>query len=84
MFSRFVRSPRRSSIVREEQSVFKPPAIDTMARAFNEACNDLKVFAADQRGREIIAVRIIDLARQGLSDPEVLRDCVVNEKARGL
>jgi hypothetical protein len=36
-----------------------------MSKAFEEACNALQVFAGDEKGREIVATRIIDLARRG-------------------
>jgi hypothetical protein len=39
-----------------------------MSKAFEEACIALRVFAGE-RGREIVATRIIDLARNGLVDP---------------
>ena len=38
-----------------------------MSKAFEEACIALQVFAGDERGREIIATPIIDLARNGLT-----------------
>ena len=34
-----------------------------------EACIALQVFAGDEKGREIIATRIVNLARNGLIDP---------------
>ena len=40
-----------------------------MSKAFEEACIALQVYAGDEKGREIIATRIIDLARSGLIDP---------------
>jgi len=57
-----------------EQTVFEPGTITAMSRAFEETCIALHVFAGDQRGRELIATRIIDLARNGLIDPTALRD----------
>jgi hypothetical protein len=39
----------------------------------------LQVSAGDEKGREIIATRIIDLARSGLIDPAALRDRVITE-----
>ena len=46
-------------------NAFDPEAILTMSIAFELACADLQVFESDERGREIIATRIINLARQG-------------------
>ena len=61
------------------QTAFGPAAIEAMSKAFEEACNALRVFAGDEKGREIVATRIIDLARNGLTDPKALRDRVVAE-----
>jgi hypothetical protein len=47
---------------------FGPGAVDAMSKAFEEACNALQVFGGDEKGREIIVNRIIDLARTGLID----------------
>jgi hypothetical protein len=46
-----------------DKIVFGPAAIEAMSKAFEEACNALRVFAGDEKGREIVATRIIDLAR---------------------
>jgi hypothetical protein len=56
-----------------------PPAIEAMSKAFEEACRALQVFAGDEKGREIVATRIIDLAHNGLTDPKALRDRVIAE-----
>lgn len=50
-----------------------------MSRALEEACTLLHVFAGDARGRETIAMRIIDLARSGVIDADALRDRVILE-----
>jgi hypothetical protein len=50
-----------------------------MSEAFEEACNALQVFAGDEKSREIVATRIIDLARYGLPDPKALLNRVVAE-----
>ena len=62
-----------------DNTAFGPPAIEAMSKAFEETCVALQVFAGDERGREIIATRIIDLARNGLIDPTALRDRVIAE-----
>ena len=61
------------------QAAFEPEAIQAMSTAFELACADLHVFAADLKGREIIATRIIDLARIGVVDAAVLHQRVVAE-----
>ena len=66
-----------------DQSAFGPAAIEAMSKAFEEACNALQVFAGDEKGREIIAARIIDLARGGVVDAAALRDRVLAEARMG-
>jgi hypothetical protein len=61
------------------KTAFGPAAIDAMSKAFEEACIALQVYAGDEKGREIIATRIVDLARNGLIDPTALRDRVIAE-----
>jgi hypothetical protein len=60
-----------------DQTAFGPAAIEVMSKAFEEACNALQV--SDEKGREIIATRIIDLARGGVIDAAALRDRIVAE-----
>jgi hypothetical protein len=62
-----------------DKTAFGPVAIEAMSKAFEEACIALQVYAGDEKGREIIATRIIDLARGGLIDPTALRDRVIAE-----
>lgn len=59
--------------------IFDPDAVNEMSIAFELACADLAVFANDQRGREIIALRIIDLAVDGTRDAAALHTRVVAE-----
>jgi hypothetical protein len=57
---------------------FDPDALRAMSTALEEVCRTLQV-NGDQRAREIMAVRIIELARRGERDPELLRDRVIRE-----
>jgi hypothetical protein len=61
----------------EDRGVFEPEALDAMAQAYEEACIALHVFAGDQRGREAVAARIIELARRGLIDVATVRNRVI-------
>jgi hypothetical protein len=63
----------------EEGAYFLPEAIGAMARAFADVCNELRIPAGDDHGREVIATRIIDLARAGVLDSNALRDRVLSE-----
>lgn len=62
-----------------QSNTFEPDAIAAMSRALEEACVALNVFAGDERGRQVIATRIIDLAIDGVTDPSLLRDRVISE-----
>jgi hypothetical protein len=63
-----------------DKAAFGPAAIEAI---FEETCIALQVPAGDENGREIIATRIIDLARSGLIDPAALRDRVITEARLG-
>ena len=69
--------PIRKHLV--DKPAFSPATIAAMSKAFEGACIALRVYAGDEKGREIIATRIIDLARNGLIDPTALRDRVIAE-----
>jgi hypothetical protein len=60
----------------EDRSAFSPEEIKVMSKALDEACAALQV-AGQMKDREIIAVRIIELARKGVIDATALRDRVV-------
>jgi hypothetical protein len=55
-----------------------------MSIAFELACADLQVFDGDERGREIIATRIINLARQGIICPTALHHRVLADQPKRL
>jgi hypothetical protein len=59
-----------------QHDAFDPDALRVMSIALEEACRKLRV-DGDQRAREAIAVRILELARRGERDPERLRDGVL-------
>jgi len=62
-----------------DKTAFGPAAIEALSKAFDEGCIALQVYAGDEKGRESIATRIVDLARNGLIDPTALRDRVIAE-----
>jgi hypothetical protein len=62
----------------KHDDVFDPDALRMMSTALEEVCRKLQV-NGDQRAREVIAARIIDLARRGERDPECLIDRVLRE-----
>jgi hypothetical protein len=63
----------------DEAAAFDPEAVVAMSKAFEEACGALRVGDGDVRAREIVATRIVDLARGGVLDANALRDRVLLE-----
>lgn len=62
----------------EDHAVFEPDAIKAMSEALEQACAALHV-NGQARDREIIAERIIALARHGVTDAKALGDRVIAE-----
>jgi hypothetical protein len=62
-----------------DHHAFDPDHIIAMSTALEQACAELQLAGSDQRAREAIAARIIDLARNGVLDPIALRDRVLKE-----
>jgi hypothetical protein len=65
-----------------DRSGFDPEAIAVMSKALEETCDALHI-EGKTTDREIIAARIIDLARNGAVDATAIRDRVLAE-ARAL
>lgn len=63
----------------EDINTFEPETVAAMSRAFEEACVALQIFSGDEKGRETVATRIVDLARNGITDSGALRDRVLLE-----
>lgn len=63
----------------EQLHTFDPEQIAAMGQALERACNELKVFAGDEQGRQIIASRVIDLGRAGIFDPDAVAQRVIAE-----
>ena len=59
-------------------AVFEPEVITAMSEALERACAALQI-NSDVYHREIIATRIIDLARGGVIDATALSDRVIAE-----
>ncbi len=62
-----------------DKHAFEPAEIEAMSRAFREICTALNLFAGDTYAREIVATRIIDLARAGMTDADAIRSRVLAE-----
>jgi hypothetical protein len=65
----------------QPEEAFDPEATATMAAALEDVCRALNVNNND-RDREILATRIIDLARDGERDRSRLRARVLREADR--
>jgi hypothetical protein len=61
-----------------DQSAFDPDAIQVLADALERACHALSV-NGHLRRREVIAARIIVLARNGIVDAQALSERVIAE-----
>ena len=61
-----------------QDEVFDPDALQAMSIALEDVCRTLRL-DGDQRARETVAVRILELARRGERDPERLRNQVLRE-----
>lgn len=62
----------------QDNCAFEPEAIAAMSTALEEACKALHV-NGQLHEREVIAARIIDLARDGVIDAAALRNRVIAE-----
>jgi hypothetical protein len=66
----------------ERASAFDPSDIEAMSMALDDVCRELKL-DGNVKAREIVAVRIIELARRGERNPAKLRDRLLNEAQGG-
>ena len=66
------------SFLRGDDGVFAPEDITAMSMALDDICKQLNL-RDDSAAREVMAVRIIDLAKSGERSPTRLRDRVLQE-----
>jgi hypothetical protein len=57
--------------------VFQPQQIEAMTTAFEAVCRTLQLVDCDDPLTEIVARRVIDVARTGERDPDRLRELVL-------
>lgn len=62
-----------------KEAAFEPKAIEAMNAAFGALCKSLQLINRDDPITEIVARKIIDIARTGELDPERLHDLVLLE-----
>jgi hypothetical protein len=63
----------------KDEAAFDPNDVRAMSMAFDEACKVLHISEAETRAREVVAARIIELARRGERSPMLLRDRVLKD-----
>ena len=63
--------------------VFEPHDLMAMSMALDDVCKALKLAGSDNKARETIAERIIELVRRGERSPTKLRDRVLAEASAG-
>lgn len=61
-----------------DHAAFEPEAVEAMSKALEAACAALQI-GGDTKLREVVATRIIDLARSGVIDAKALSDRVIAE-----
>jgi hypothetical protein len=61
-----------------KDAAFEPPDIQAMSKALDEVCRALDI-NGDATAREVIAVRIIELARRGERNAVKLRERLLAE-----
>ena len=62
-----------------KEIAFGPEVISVMGTAFEDVCKALEVSGRSDVSKELIATKIIQLARGGETDPVVLREMVLSE-----
>ena len=61
---------------------FDPQDIEAMSLALDEVCKALNI-SANTTARELVALRILELARHGERNPAALQDRVLTESTSG-
>lgn len=68
-----------------DTSSFEPEMTDILSQAVDDTCDALHISSENARDREVVAARIVDLARRtGVIDAAVLSDRVVRESRAAL
>jgi hypothetical protein len=61
------------------ESVFEPEAAQAMSHVFDDICASLHIPNSADKPRELIAKRIIEIARQGEREAKCLRDWTLRD-----
>ena len=63
----------------KDEAAFDPNDVRSMSMAFDDVCEVLKISEAETQRREVVAARIIEIARRGEHSLTLLRDRVLKE-----
>jgi ABC-type hemin transport system substrate-binding protein len=66
-----------------KDGAFEPDDIQAMSMALDDVCKILNLTDRTQAAREVVAERIIELARRGERNPAILRDLVLQASGLG-
>ena len=66
----------------ESETVFEPSDINAMSIALDDVCKELKL-DGNAKAKEIVAMRIVELARRGERNAARLREHLLNEANGG-
>jgi hypothetical protein len=69
---------RESPSIQNYEHVFGPEATAAMGTALEDICNTLRI-NGNAAARDIIATRILELARRGMRDPKTIYARILNE-----
>lgn len=61
------------------QAVFNASQIAVLSKAFDETCEALKIPPTEDHDREIIATRLVELAKGGVVDARTLKERLLRE-----
>jgi hypothetical protein len=64
-----------------KEAAFNPEVVANMSTAFDEVCKFLEVSGRADVTKEMIALKIIERAQSGETDPNILREMVLRELA---
>jgi hypothetical protein len=84
-WAEYLGSQAMSAIVpflKSDEAVFGPQDVRAMSIALDDICKTLKL-DRQATAKEIVAIRIIELARRGERSPAKLRDRVLHEASSG-
>jgi hypothetical protein len=62
-----------------KEAAFEPKAIEAMTAAFEAVCKSLQLAKRDDPISQIVARKIVDIARTGERDPQRMHDLVLLE-----